>query len=505
MAEAQKKLQNEQAIARQYNEAVATADKAFTGKNYSDAKISYTRALQLKPGDPYASQRMVTVDNAMAAELAIRQKQVEESYKTAMDKGTSSMLTKDYKSAREAFTQALAVKPADASARQKLAEADLLQKQEQDKLMAEQTKKRKYEETIKAADQFLSQKNFINAKFSYEQALSIMPAESYPKQKLDETLKAIAEQEKSLADQKARDAAYNLALVNADKYFKAKDYYQARDEYKRALSLKPNEVLPGNKLAEMENLIRIKEKEQADAKAKTDAYTLAINAGNTAFGLKDYISARNSYTEALKFMPGDLLATDQIKKINYLLAEAEKVKKAEQDKKAAYEALIASADKLYDAGTYPTAKESYKKALTFEPNSAYAKQRIARIDEINRVLSQTPAKTNTQSSAVTHKVVAAIPMGELNFKNESERQRYLDELMKKYPSGITLEKYKEQYKEIYRYIIIRENQAHEFRHIKFTTYSGAQYSMNGKPITQQYFLSQVKPRQGESYKEIDMQ
>ncbi len=84
-------------------------------------------------------------------------------------------------------------------------------------------------------------------------------------------------------------------------------------------------------------------------------------------------------------------------------------------------------------------------------------------------------------------------LGELNFKNESERQNYLDELKKKYPSGITLEKYTEQYKEILRYIIIREDKAQEYRQVRFLTYNGYQYSVSGKPITQQYFQSQVKP------------
>jgi hypothetical protein len=47
--------------------------------------------------------------------------------------------------------------------------------------------------------------------------------------------------------------------------------------------------------------------------------------------------------------------------------------------------------------------------------------------------------------------------------------------------------------------------AQEFRQIKFITYNGAEYSVNGKPITQQYFLTQVKIRQGESFQEIEMQ
>ncbi len=502
--EKQKRLEQEKLITAQYGEAIASADKFFNARDYSNAKSSYSRALQIKPGDAYASQKIASIDNLLAAEAAQKQKEIEESYKSAMDKGTNFLIAKNYPSAKEAFSQALTIKPGDGSARQKLSETELLLKQEQDRLAAEQAKKQKYDEVIRAADQFFAQKNYANAKTSYEQAIGLIPAEAYPRQRLEETMKAIAEQERILADQKAKDLSYNQALANADKFFRAKDYVQARDEYSRALSLKPNEAFPKSKVAEMENLIRIRQKEQDDAKTRTDAYTAAIKAGNEAFESKDYPLARNSYTEALKYMPGDLLATDQIKKIDYLIAEAERVKKAEEQKKAAYEALISSANKFFDAGNYPSAKEEYKKALAVDPNSAFAKQRIARIDEINRALSQAASKTNTQTSAGTQKAQTSAALGDLSFKNESERQLYLDGLLKKYPSGITLEKYNEQYREVYRYIIIRDNKAQEFRHIKFKTYNGNQYSMNGKPITQQYFLSQVKQREGESFTETDM-
>jgi tetratricopeptide (TPR) repeat protein len=503
--EQKKGIEQEQLIAKQYNDVIAAADKSFNELNYSGAKSSYARALQMKPGDTYASQKIVSIDNILAAEMANKQKQLEDAYKSSMDRGTSAMVIKDYKTAKDAFQQALAVKQTDVSAKLKLNEVELLIKQEQNRIAAGEALKKNYDETIKVADQYLTQKNFSNAKASYEKALDLRPGEAYPKQKLAETTTAIAEQERLLTEKQAKDNAYNLALKNADKFFRAKDYQQARDEYSRALTLKPNEIFPKNKLAEMENLIGIKQKAQDEAKAKADAYSAAINAGNAAFNGKDYVTARSAYTEALKHMPGDLLATDQIKKIDYILTEAERLKKAELDRKNVFDALIASADKLYDAGSYPAAKDSYKKALTIEPNNVYAKQRITRIDEITRALSQTPAKTNNQSSTSIQKVVAAIPMGELSFKNESERQKYLDELKQKYPSGITLEKYKEQYKETYRYIIIRNDQAQEFRHISYTTYSGALYSVNGKPITQQYFLSQIKIRPGEGFKEIDMQ
>jgi len=504
LGEQRKIKEQEQLIANQYKEVIASADKSMNDRDYAAAKTSYIKAMQIKPGDPYANQKISSIDSIIAAELAKKQKQVEDAYKSAMDRGANALVTKDYNSAKNAFQEALSSKPSDASAKAKLAEADLLIKQVQEKLAADQARKKKYEETIKTADQYLVQKNYASAKTSYQQALDIMPGEVYPQQKLEDVQNTITEQERLLAEKQANENAYKLALANADKYFRAKDYIQSRDEYGRALKLKPNEAFPKNKLTEIENLIRLRQKEKDESKARAEAYTAAMNAGNTSFNNKDYTAAKSSYQEALKQMPGDLLATDQIKKINYLLTEAEKQKQIESARKASYDALIKSADNAYDAGHYPAAKEDYRKALAIEPTSAYAKQRIVRIDEINRALSQTSTKSGTQGTTSKPKITAAMPMGELNFKTESERQRYLDEMKQKYPAGITLEKYKEPYKETYRYIIIRDNQAQEFRQVNFTTYSGSQYSVNGKPITQQYFLSQIKTRQGESFQEIDM-
>jgi tetratricopeptide (TPR) repeat protein len=498
-----KKTEQDKLIAKQYSDAINEGDRSFGTKDYAAARTAYSKALQIKPGDSYASQKISALNDIAAAELAAKQKLTEDAYKAAMDKGTGALTQKDYNTAKEAFQQALTLKPADASATQKLNQTDILIKQELDRVAAEKAKKARYDDLIKTADQFFTQKNYAGAKNSYNQASALLPAETYPEQKLADIAKIEADQEKQLADQKAKDNNYNLAMANADKLYKAKNYLQARDEYSRASSIKPDETLPKTKVAELEDLIRQQQKEQDEAKARADAYTAAITAGNAAFNNKDYPTARISYTEALKNKPGDLLSADQIKKIDYILAEAEKVKKAEADKKATYDAVIASGDKFYDAGSYNQAKEQYQRALDIIPGSAYPKQRIARIDEINKALAST--KTTGQSATPTTHKAAAAPLSDLNFKNESERQRYLDELKKKYPAGITLEKYKEQYREIYRYIIIRDNQAQEFRQITYTTYNGSQYSVNGKPITQQYFLSQVKQRAGETFTETDMQ
>lgn len=500
----QKKAEQEQALSRQYNELVSVGDKQFAGKDYTNARNTFAGILQVKPGDPYALEKIKTIDQLLLAEQEARNKKVENDYAEAMRHGNSLLNAKDYTAAMQAYQKALTIKPGDNNAKLKISEVNLLIKQEQDKLSAEQARKKKYDDAIASADQYFNQKNYALAKTYYEQALTIQPGESWPRQKLNEAVKAIEDEERLLNEKRARDNAYNIAIANADKYLKAKDYYQARDEYMRASSLKPEEAFPKSKITEVESLIAQREKEIADAKARADGYTAAMNDANAAFAAKNYANARESYSQALTYMPGDVLATEQIKKIDYLVAEAEKMRRNEEAKKTAFDELIKSADGLFDQARYNDAKTEYKKALALYPTNAWAKQRIARIYEINRLLTQNPVKTQ-QSVQAPPKNIAAIPMRDLNFKNESEKQNYLNELVKKYPPGVTLEKYIEKYKETYRYIVIRNNEAQEFRHIRFTSYNGNQYSVNGKPITQLYFTTQTRVRDGETFKEILMQ
>jgi tetratricopeptide (TPR) repeat protein len=505
MIEEQRKAQEQQEILRnKYREAVTEADKLFNAGNLPDAKVAYNAILQFKPGDNYAIQKITAIENLIAAQVANKQQQSESAYSNAMTTGTQFLAGKEFIKARESFQQALTIKPGDISATAKLRDTELQIAQEQERIAAEQARKRNYDESITRADQFFTQKNYTSARQAYEEALNTMPGEVYPRQRLDEIATISHEQEKLLAQKQATENAYSLALGNADKYFKAKDYVMAKEEYARAISLKPREEYPKTRLAEIENLLMTLQQEQAAAKARADAYAAAINMGNVQFSGKDYAAARISYSEALKQLPDDKLAREQIEKIDYILSEQEKQKQAETARKASYDALITSGDNAYNTGNYSVARENYRKALGIEPGSAYAKQRIAHIDEINQALSQAGSSA-AAASASRSKVTAAIPMGELVFRTESDKQKYLDELKKKYPAGITLEKYQEKYKETFRFIVIREDQAQEFRQIRFLTYNGVEYSFNGKPITQQFFLSQVKVRQGESFQEISMQ
>jgi tetratricopeptide (TPR) repeat protein len=434
-------LEQEKKALDQYRDAMTAADKLFDNGDLPGARIAYNSVIAMKPGDSRASQRISEIDGRLAAAAAEKQRKEDEAYAVAMSSGAEKQAAKDYPAAREAFAQALTIRPGDAQAKSRIAQVESLIAAEAEKKAADQSRKRTFDDLITKADNFFGDKHYDEAEEAYEKASALFPAETRPRQRIAEISAIRDEQAKKEAALQASQHAYVLAVENGDKSMKAKDYEGARDEYSRATTLKPEERYPKDKLAEAEGLLAAVKKEQEQARARAEAYTTSMNNGNKLFAAKSYIPARNQYAEALKQMPDDKLAKEQ----------------------------------------------------------------IARIDKILATPVQQAAKAAETPQTVQGKSKAAIPMGELNFKTESEKQKYLAELMQKYPEGITLEKYSEPYKETFRYIIIRDNNAQEFRQIRFKTYNGQEFSMNGKPITQQYFLNQVKPRQGESFNEIDMQ
>jgi tetratricopeptide (TPR) repeat protein len=442
IAEQLKAKQTEENLNSQYKAGVEAADRLFNAGDLAGARKAYNDLFRIKPGDVYASQKISSIDDLVAAQLLKKQKETDDAYTAAMMQGSQSVVAKEYEKALESFRKALSLKPGDPSANSRISDTEKQIAEEQEMIAADKAKTQKYNDLIGAGDKLLAQKDYASAEQAYTQALNCKPSEQYPRQKLNEIASIEAEQERIRNEQQAARNAYVLSLENGDKFFKAKDYDRSKEEYTRAATLKPEEKLPKQRIEEINQLIKARDDEQARAKARSDAYTAAMNMGNRLLVAKDYTNARTSYQEALKVMPDDKLAKEQVARIDQLLAS---------QKQAAT-----------------------KKEVTAE---------------------KVPEKTQKEHAV----------LGELVFKTESERDKYLEDLKKKYPAGITLEKYTEQYREVLRYIIIREDKAQEYRQVRFLTYNGYQYSVSGKPITQQYFLSQIKPREGESYKEIVIQ
>jgi len=102
-------------------------------------------------------------------------------------------------------------------------------------------------------------------------------AEAAAKAKADAAAKAKADAAaKAKADAAAKakaDAAYRSTIQKADMYYNSKKWSSAKQYYKQALALKPNEKYPTDKIAELDNILKTdaQKKAAAEAKAKADA------------------------------------------------------------------------------------------------------------------------------------------------------------------------------------------------------------------------------------------
>ncbi|MDT8413163.1 MAG: carboxypeptidase-like regulatory domain-containing protein, partial [Vicingaceae bacterium] len=156
-------------------------------------------------------------------------------------------------------------------------ELDKLKKEHEQKRKeqeaARKAKEKEYASAIASADKLFNSKKYAEAKPLYEQAAKLLPNESYPQFQLG----LIADE---LAAANEANSRYTSAIERGDKAFAERNWEKAKMEYNAAINYKPNEVYPQNKLKEIDNLIKNKEKidkEYNDLITSADAYMINKN------------------------------------------------------------------------------------------------------------------------------------------------------------------------------------------------------------------------------------
>jgi hypothetical protein len=228
----------------------------------------------------------------------------------------------------------------------------------------------KYKNAVSKADAALAAQNYKVAKDAYNEALAAKPNETYPKTKIAEIDKTIADnaaKEKSAKEKELNDK-YNAAIAKADKLLGTKDFSGAKAAYNEALAVKPTEQYPKDKIKEIDvTLAEIASKEKADkdklAKEKeiNDKYTAAIAKADAAMFTKNYDAAKLAYNEALALKPAEQYPKEKVAAIDKLMAEI-----AEKDKVAKEKAEAEAAEKARLAKEKADAEAAEKERLAKE-------------------------------------------------------------------------------------------------------------------------------------------
>ena len=404
-------LAKQQALDKQYLAAITAGDKLLAAKSYAEAKAQYNVALALKPGEVYPAGKITEIDKTLA-ELA-KQKALDDEYGAALASGETLFKAKSYEQARAGYQKATVLKPEEALPKRRIASIDSIGRSESDKQLAELARLKKTEEDYKAeikqGDSLLGLTQYAGAKTAFTQAATLKPAETYPKEKLAVINTALADlarqqalekanlarqqalEKENLAKQQALDKQYLAVITAGDKLLAAKSYSEAKAQYNAALALKPGEVYPAGKIAEIDKTLA----DLAKQKALDDEYGAALASGETLFKAKSYEQARAGYQKATVLKPEEALPKRRIASIDSIgrsesdkqLAELARLKKLDED----YKAAVKQGDSLLAAKQYAEAKIAFTQASTLKPSEIYSKEKLALINTAQADLAKRQA------------------------------------------------------------------------------------------------------------------
>ncbi len=271
------------------------------------------------------------------------------SFQSLIASGDKEYANKEYIKAKTYYQEALRIKPNDASAKNKL--DNTLQK-----IREENKKEEQFFEHIDNGDNFYSNNELDKALAEYNKALKIFPKDEYALGKKQEITTI-------LKDEKDKLASFNEMVALGDNLLKQEKYAEAVMQYESALKLYPNNSAAKSKYQ--------------DAKSKKEVYDLKVSeferlcSQGQEFTLrKKYAEAIDAYEQALQIFPA--------KEISDKVTELQAKKQVADN----YDAKITEADALYEDRSYNEAKAAYQEALSVIPNDSYALGMISRVDEI---------------------------------------------------------------------------------------------------------------------------
>jgi tetratricopeptide (TPR) repeat protein len=331
-----------------YDNAIAFADKAYAEKNYPYAVNGYNAALKIKPTEKYPQEKIAAIKLIQSQENTSQ-----ENYKKTILAADKAFNEKDYVKAKTTYQSAANQNPSQKYPQEKIASINVI-------LGQQKARQEKYNMAIANADNAFETKDFISAMTEYKTANSILPTESYPKERI-EAITSLMSRQKDVQEN------YNKAVMAAEKAFAAKDYSLSITRFQSALDLKPEENYPQERITAINTILAL-DKEKRDKQ-----YAEYLGKADDDYSKQDFPVAQKEYKMASEIKPDEEYPRERIKQISDLLLAKAK------ETKYAYESAIADADKAYKELTYDQAVLFYSKALEIKPGEIYPGQMIARI------------------------------------------------------------------------------------------------------------------------------
>jgi epidermal growth factor receptor substrate 15 len=359
-------LEKEKANQAEISKLISEGNTSMASKQWSVAKGKFNDVLKLDANNTIAKSKLLEIqekENELKS-----QTEKEESFKKLVLEGDNLSKSKNLPEAVSKYEQALVIKK-DASVEKKI--NDLKNQIEQNK--ANEGKQAQYDAAMKEGETLFSAKKWEEAKAKFNLALSFDAKQNLPKERIKAIDAKIAEEN---ANQSQIDAKYNAAMKKGDEAFKTEKYLEAIKLYNEALSIKPNEKEPVSKAAEAERLEREKSTES------DKQYQKILDVGQKAIGEKDYKKAKEMYNRAISLKPNDNFPKNKLKEIDNLIKEEEEANKRSGEIEANYKAKMMEAESLASKKDYDNAISAFLNASSIKPKEELPRTRIEELKQL---------------------------------------------------------------------------------------------------------------------------
>ena len=346
---------NKKALQNSYDKSIEQADQFYINRDFTNARLKYQEALKSKPSARYPKDM---IEKSKTGESQLQSDQ--QKYDAALAGAENFFKSADYEAALLGFKSALAIKPSENYPQGKITEIEKL-------LNRKTSQKEAYDIAIKNGDQSLSEKKYDVALGQYSNALSLLPGEKYPSQKIEE-IKAFT------GKQKESDENYKKAIADADKLFKQDKFADAITVFTKALELKPEEAYPQQKITEAQTKL-------ATSKNKNESYATAIANGDRLFSEYKYSQAAEAYELARSLNSFSEYPIGKISEINFLYNK--------------YTKALEKGNKALSSGNLDLALKSFEEALIIKPTDQPTQIKITEIKAAIETQQQTDEKYTT--------------------------------------------------------------------------------------------------------------
>jgi ribosomal protein S18 len=175
---------------------------------------------------------------------------------------------------------------------------------------------------------------------------------------------------------------------------------------------------------------------------------------------------------ASKLKPDESYPKNKLVEIENQMVVIRKQEAEQKKKDEAYNKVMAEGETFYSNSDYPSAIASFRNASNIKPDEALPKKRIFDIQE--------ELKNQNKKQ-----------LEEIDFANKAVAEKYLSELARKYPEGITEENYDATGgKKIKRIIVNRSGVANDYREVTHN-WGGVYYFKNGQSISKFLFSQET--------------